>query len=212
MPLIVFEGIDGSGKTHQAKRLEETLLKQGLQVKRMVYPSSSPIGVLIRDIFEGRTFKELPGWRTMAHLFSADRDQQAPMLNQLLDDGVFVILDRYWMSGLAYQLAQALQTDGEDGPAAAAMSEYHKHLRAPDVTFILDVTVAEALRRKGKGDRFEKVQTLSLVREYYRRCGLAIRPSGQTLAGHVVYIDTERSPAVDTAERIRVTTENLFGC
>src|SRR5665213_3456608 len=101
---IAFEGIDGSGKSTQVKLLAERLEKAGLKVHTTFEPTESPMGKLIRDVFNHRMEAD---HRTIAALFVADRLNH--LLNKtngilkMLDEGYTVITDRYYLSSYAYQ-------------------------------------------------------------------------------------------------------------
>lgn len=101
---IVFEGIDGCGKSTQISLLEQHLKSKGIKVYKTCEPTSSVIGGAIRDTLAGavkRTSAEL------AALFLADRigHCQSPIngIKKYLSEGVTVICDRYYYSSFAYQ-------------------------------------------------------------------------------------------------------------
>lgn len=101
---IVFEGIDGSGKSTQVKMLKERMKKEGRDCYVTMEPTDSPIGSLIHQFMTGRIKTDN---RVIAALFVADR------LDHLLNDvngivnkisnGITVISDRYYFSSFAYQ-------------------------------------------------------------------------------------------------------------
>ena len=101
---IVFEGIDGSGKSTQIKLLAEKLRERGEKVYVTAEPTESVSGGLLRDALCGvanRTACE------MAALFTLDRIfhnvNPANGIEKMLRDGFYVICDRYYYSTLAYQ-------------------------------------------------------------------------------------------------------------
>lgn len=101
---IVFEGIDGCGKSTQAKLLTERLNLEGIPVYLTSEPSSRPIGKMIRDIFAHRMEADE---RTIAALFVADRLDHVinheEGIRTKLEQGFTVICDRYYLSSYAYQ-------------------------------------------------------------------------------------------------------------
>lgn len=101
---IVFEGIDGCGKSTQAKLLTERLNLEGIPVHLTSEPSSRPIGKMIRDIFAHRMEADE---RTIAALFVADRLDHVVNheegIRTKLEQGFTVICDRYYLSSYAYQ-------------------------------------------------------------------------------------------------------------
>ena len=100
---IAFEGIDGSGKSTQAKRLARLLENAGHKVYSTFEPTDNPIGKMIRDIFNHKMEAD---HRTIAGLFVADRlDHLLNKSNGILkklDEGYTVITDRYYFSSYAY--------------------------------------------------------------------------------------------------------------
>lgn len=164
MPLIVFEGIDGSGTTTISKRVAENYTKLGRETIWTCEPTTDIAGKLFREIFEGK-HGELPSWRAMMHLIQADREMHVERIKGALTKGQFVICDRYWLSTLVYQSVSA---DTEKDVAQKLITTLNVHIPQPDVTLILDVEVEEAQRRRNRpADLFEKNEFLKKVREAY---------------------------------------------
>lgn len=170
-PFIVFEGIDGAGTTTHSKALVERLTAKGVDAVWTCEPTKTAIGTFIREVFERKHGDVLPTWRTMALLFQADREQHVQELAKLRETHV-VVCDRYVLSTLVYQPLQGLIESGlltlenyEEqlrqagiGQAIQWVAGLNEHLELwPDITFLLDVPVDEAVRRKGdkRTDLFE---------------------------------------------------------
>lgn len=105
---IVFEGLDGSGKSTQIKRLSQCLKELGRKVYVTAEPTTSVTGGLIRDALTGnfqRDACELTG------LFLTDRiaHNVNPIwgIRKFLDEGWDIICDRYYYSSFAYQGAES---------------------------------------------------------------------------------------------------------
>ena len=100
---IVFEGIDGSGKSTQSSLLTAHLQARGLPCYRTFEPTDSPIGSLIHQMMTGRIRADN---KVIAALFVADRyDHLTNPLDgfkEKLDAGVTVVADRYYFSSYAY--------------------------------------------------------------------------------------------------------------
>lgn len=158
---IVIEGIDGTGKSTQAKRLGEWFRSQGREVVLSYEPTHGQWGKQLRDsMTQGRLSadKEL-------ELFIKDRKQHiATLIQPALDAGKVVILDRYYFSTMAYQGARGFdpQTIRERNEAFAPR---------PDLLLILDLDVDTAHRRIGvRGDsanEFEQREILTKCREIF---------------------------------------------
>ena len=104
---IVFEGIDGAGKTTQIKLLAENLAKIGVESYITAEPTDMPSGKIIREALAGR----LPATcAEMADMFVRDRvihnKDEEKGIDPHLDRGITVISDRYYYSSLAYQGAE----------------------------------------------------------------------------------------------------------
>ena len=164
---IVFEGIDGSGKSTQIRMLAEKLRAEGRHVYVTAEPTESVSGGLLRDALSGvfpRTACE------MAALFLIDRINHnvnpANGIKKMLDRGFDVICDRYYYSTLAYQ---GSATDFE---WVRKMNVDCPEIMRPDVCIFLDVSPEVGLSRIQKGDRgfteiYEKAETLRAVRKKY---------------------------------------------
>ncbi len=98
--LIVLEGMDGAGKTLQAKLLYERLLNRGEKVHSFREPGGTDFGNRIRDIL---LFGKNIGNETELFLFFSARAELARAVKPLLDRGDTVILDRWAYSSYAYQ-------------------------------------------------------------------------------------------------------------
>lgn len=102
--LIVLEGIDGSGKSTQARLLADRMRKEGIPFYVTMEPTDSPIGSMIRQVLTGRMQADP---RVIAALFVADRLDH--LLNEvngiagMAEKGTCVIMDRYYFSSYAYQ-------------------------------------------------------------------------------------------------------------
>lgn len=174
---IVFEGIDGSGKTLQAKRLAERLHQNDVPCLFTAEPSDGPIGRQIRSL------ASRPAPLEEARLFLADRrDHVERVIRPALAQGTTVICDRYVFSSVAYQGARGVDP-------AFILEENAKFAIPADVTFLLDIPVEVALERisahrGAEFSLFEKREDLEAVAAVYR--GLT-DPS-------LRHIDAHRSP------------------
>jgi len=101
---IVFEGLDGSGKSSQVKLLAEYLKDRGEKVYVTAEPSDTETGRYLRRILSGSLKKDM---HLQAALFLADRIEHITDpergIKQYLGHGYTVICDRYYYSSLAYQ-------------------------------------------------------------------------------------------------------------
>lgn len=158
---IVFEGIDGTGKSSQARLLGEALRQQGHTVQIERQPSDGPHGKRLRQSMEsGRLSKD-----EELELFIADRQQHVTeVINPALSRGEIVILDRYYFSNMAYQGARGFDV-------SEIRSKNEQFAPTPDILFILDLTVDLAIKRiNSRGDEtneFEQKETLEYCRNTF---------------------------------------------
>ena len=165
---IVFEGIDGSGKTTQAKALAEYLEARGHRVHLTAEPTSLPTGKLLREALGGKIKKSEC---EMALMFVEDRiahnKDAAEGIDALLDAGVTVICDRYYYSTLAYQ------GQSTDYAWVKEMNLSCPEIRTPDVCFFLDLTPAQSMARINRGrltqEIYENEEKLESVRQSFYR-------------------------------------------
>ncbi|MBN2244466.1 MAG: dTMP kinase, partial [Candidatus Aminicenantes bacterium] len=102
--LIVFEGIDGAGKTTQAEALMERLQKRGLRVLFLREPSEGKWGRLIR---QKAAQEDSLSPEEELDLFQKDRQENVRLnLKPALREKKIVLLDRYYFSTMAYQGAK----------------------------------------------------------------------------------------------------------
>lgn len=201
---IVFEGIDGSGKSTQIAALHEYLLSKGIPTERTFEPTDSVFGSLIRQCLRGEIETDE---KTIAALFVADRldhlHNQKNGLIRKINEGITVLSDRYYFSSYAYHGAY-LPMDwviGANRLAAEALR--------PDLTVFLDLAPEVAMERIGKRgeakERYEKLESLRLIRQKYFE---AFEKLSGTETVRIVNCD---GSAQETAQAVRaVVEETLF--
>ena len=137
---IVFEGIDGSGKSTQAKLLARRLEDLGIPVLLTAEPSDGPVGRIIRSL------TTRPEAEEEARLFTEDRrDHVERVILPALVEGRTVICDRYVHSSVAYQGARGVDQ-------AAILSAQRLFAPQPDVIFLLEIPAKIALARIGSDE------------------------------------------------------------
>lgn len=139
---ICFEGIDGSGKSTQAKLLADYFQQQNKTVYLTAQPTKHTIGKLIREAFSKKIALQEP---TIAALFAADRLEH--ILN--VEDGIIyqlqnqkvVICDRYYFSSYAYHSVHVpMQWVIESNKLAAQLCK-------PTATIFINVNAEAAWQR-----------------------------------------------------------------
>jgi dTMP kinase len=152
---VSLEGGEGVGKSTQLRRLADALRARGIDVVETREPGGSPGAEAIRRLLlEG----EVDRWtaETEALLFAAARsDHVARVIEPALQEGKWVLCDRFIDSSLAYQ-------GGAGGVGLAAVRQLHEigsHGFLPHRTLLLalppdEAAAREAARDRGNGDRF----------------------------------------------------------
>ena len=181
---ITFEGVDGSGKSTQARLLAERLRAEGREVVDTREPGGTEAGERIRELLlhSGR----LAPWAE-ATLFSAARAQLVDeVIRPALARGADVVCDRYLDSSLAYQgLARGLGVERVLGVNLTVTSGL-----LPDRTFLLLVPGEVAAQRRGRSpDRIEREGD-----EFAAEVDRAYREIAEIFAQRVVVLDGTAAP------------------
>lgn len=140
---ITFEGVEGSGKSTQAKLLAELLIKMGHKVTHTREPGWGELGELIRRVILDERDLELDPFSELC-LFCADRAQHVrDFIKPKLQEGEIVICDRYFDSTVVYQgYGRKLEKRLVNRIARASTLDL-----IPDVTFLLNLPVRAGLSR-----------------------------------------------------------------
>lgn len=178
---IVIEGIDGSGKSTQVKKIKDMFFDMDLPVHITRECTDNPIGKLLRDLY-------LPGKRkcderVINMLYAADRldhitNEENGMLHYL-ENGVNVVSDRYYLSSLAYDTYSYVGTS-DYYPALrdiANRNRVNMDLLTPDVTIYIDVYPEVASERIQKARGNEEItiyENLDKLNKIYKSYKLAI--------------------------------------
>jgi dTMP kinase len=176
---VCIEGLDGCGKTTQAKLLAKKLRKSHNAVYT-AEPSRGKIGTFIRNccLYGEKRLSTV----VEALLFAADRvehveNEVLPALNY----GRLVISDRYVYSSLAYQ--------GIAGLSIEWIEQINKHTLKPDLAVFIDVDPKTVMRRlKPQRSVMENIETQQKVRDVYLKFvakGKLVRLEGNRTKGEV---------------------------
>jgi len=173
MKFIVIEGIDGSGKSTQMKQLINYLESNSVPCKYLHFPrTDAPVfGDLIARFLRGDfgTIKEVDPY-LVALLYAGDRLDAAPLIKHWMDEGNFVVLDRYVYSNIAFQCAKI-----NDAMKRQALKDWimylefdYYHIPKPDLNIFLDVPfdfTRNNLSATRKGDDREYLKGMKDIHE-----------------------------------------------
>jgi dTMP kinase len=137
--LLALEGVDGSGKSTQAKLLAVSLMQRGREVVLTQEPTDGPVGLKLRRYLQGSSRYLSPNEEL--DLFLADRREHVEkLIKPALAAGRIVITDRYYYSTVAYQGALGLDP-------AEILAANEAFAPRPDLVFLLIIPVSQALAR-----------------------------------------------------------------
>ena len=206
MPLIVFEGPEGVGKTTQVRMLAEFLGAAGRKVVAVREPGGTPLGDQIRRLLLDPASDIVA--RAEGLLFMASRAQLVEReVTPALAAGATVILDRFFLSTYAYQVAgRRLPHEQIDAANRLAVGDLR-----PDLTLLLTMPVEDGLARaaqRGPNDRMEQADG-----DFHRRVATAFAEfagdawqRAHPEAGHIVTVDA-RGSVEEVFGRVRAATE-----
>ncbi|HEX2044221.1 MAG TPA: dTMP kinase [Gaiellaceae bacterium] len=189
---VTFEGVDGSGKTTQARLLADQLRSEGREVEHLREPGGTALGERVRDLLLGGA--AMAPWAEAA-LFAAARAQLVDeVIRPALARGADIVCDRYLDSSLAYQgLARGLGVE-----RVLQLNLLATGGLLPDRTFLILVPLEEALaRRDDEPDRIEREG-----RDFLEQVDRAYRELARVFPQRVLVVDGTLNPE-DMARLIR---------
>lgn len=147
----MLEGADGVGKTTQVERLIAHLRERGIDAVSLREPGGTPLGERIRAILLDLSGAGVND-RAELLLFLAARAQLVPEVTRELAAGRTVVLDRFFLSTYAYQIAGR----GLPEEDVRRINAFATLGRVPDLTVVLALPPEDARARAGEGDRIER--------------------------------------------------------
>ena len=164
---IVFEGIDGSGKTTQCRLLRDALQRNGFEVALTREPTDGKWGRKIREIASsGR--KGTPAEDEMTYFIKDREEHVREVIMPALEAGKIVVCDRYYYSTIAYQGALGL-----DPVQIRRLNEEENDFPRPDLVVYVDVEPEQSLKRisenraGGTNEGYEKKEFLEKVKRIF---------------------------------------------
>ncbi|MFH0922941.1 MAG: dTMP kinase [Candidatus Micrarchaeota archaeon] len=139
--LIVIDGVNASGKKTQVELLVERLCSQGKKAYAVHFPAyGTPFGQMVARYLNGEFGpREKVSFELASLLYAADRYNERSVIEGMLAEGAFVILDRYTQANLGYQTAEL---EGAEWKKAVKWLEaVESRLPQADAVFFLDVPI-----------------------------------------------------------------------
>ncbi len=161
--LIVFEGLDGCGKSTQLDLLSSRLRRATVDVVRTREPTDGPVGRRIREM--ARSGERVPPEQELDWFMEDRREHVREVIEPGLAAGAVVLCDRYWLSTVAYQGARGLDSD-------AIMRASEAEFPDPDLALLFEIPAAEGLARvRARGGiaepAFEELEFLARVEKVF---------------------------------------------
>lgn len=160
--LVVFEGIDGTGKSTQIQLLAQYLRARGIEVVTDFEPTRGQWGMKVRQA--ALSGERLSIEEEIDCLLQDRREHVRDFIEPALEAGTWVLLDRYYLSMMAYQ--------GASGANVEEIRQWNEEFATvPDVAFWLDIPLEMAMHRmnaRGNGhDAFENEPFLQACADVY---------------------------------------------
>jgi dTMP kinase len=192
--LLSFEGIDGCGKSTQLGLLHDRLLSMSIPTLALREPGGTHTSEAIRSILLDKQFDISPISEML--LFSAARAQLVnERIRPALENGMVVLLDRFYDSTTAYQ---GFGRQFIDIPTIEKLNTIATGGLTPDITFYFDLEVDAAFsRRSGEADRMEDAG-----RDFFDR----VRSGYIHLAQH----HKHRFRTLDSSRAMKVVQEEVW--
>ena len=198
---IVFEGIDGCGKSTQIDILTKTLNSKGIKTVATREPQRDrAVGRVLNSILKGN---EEVDPQVTAMLFAADRIDHITYkngINSMLRDGITVVCDRYYFSNFAYN------NESIDIKQIETLNSSAMNICKPDVHIFIDTPVDIALSRLNKRNSkelYENYEKLNNVRNNYFKLFDKYKNDE-----NIIIIDGQR-PIIEISKLILNIYENL---
>lgn len=200
---ITLEGGEGAGKSTQRAAIASALRRSGRQVVETREPGGSPGAEEIRDLFvqgePGRWDRE-----TEALLvFAARRDHLQRLIRPALEQGQWVICDRFADSTYAYQG----HGHGVDLESLRSLYHFIAGDLAPDLTLLLDLPAEAGLARAAERGSAQRFEALDLTFHQRVRQGFLLMAAQEP--ERFALLDASQPPAEVTEAIVRVLEERL---
>jgi dTMP kinase len=202
---ISLEGIEGTGKTTQAKHLSERLIHEGYEVALTQEPGGTVIGNRIREILLLPDHKEM-ATMTELLLYNAARAQHlAELIVPSINAGKVVITDRFTDSTIAYQG----YARGIDLGLIRSLDALATRGFSPDLTILFDLDVETGLMRNKGANKVDRLELEDV--EFHRKVREGFLRLAGAEPGRIHIVDASLSPGT-VSERIWEIVSEKIKC
>lgn len=201
---LVLEGVEGAGKTTQARLLTEWIGGLGLAVTATREPGGTAVGEAVRAVLLDRADLDIPSESELLLILAARSAFVRGVVGPALARGEVVVADRFSLSTLAYQGYGR----GLDLEEVRRLDAFARAGVEPDLTLVLDLAPEEGVTRQhaaGKGrDRIERAGT-----DFHARVAAGYRALSAVADGRVRAVDALGTPDAVQA-RVRSALHEAF--
>ena len=194
---VVFEGLDRSGKTTQADYFCHYLKNKVKNCQKIHFPDRDiPSGRKIDLYLKGEI--EMDDWE-IHHLFAQNRKELQDHIKVLLEDGIWVVCDRYIYSGVAYSAAKGMDMK--------KCMEADNGIIKPDITIFLDISPEVCSKRSNFGDeRYEEKEFQEKVYFYFQKL-----ISERYRKDNLIVVEGDNFGEWDVHREVLVKLDNFLG-
>lgn len=197
---IVLEGGEGAGKSSNLDYLQRLLEGRGLRVLRTREPGGTPLGEAVRGLLLDPAFAGMEARSELLLMFAARAQHVAQVIRPALDEGVWVISDRFTSSSYAYQGGGR----GLPNEAIAWLEAFVQDELRPDLTLLLDTPVEVGLARmRSRGEPEDRIEREG--RPFFERVRAAFLAQAEAAPGRFAVID-----ASEPLERVQVAMQRAL--
>lgn len=185
---IVFEGVDGAGKSTQREAVAKALKEAGIKVIVTREPGGTPFAERLREVLLSMHDETISGTAEMLTMFASRAQHLDQVIRPWLEKGAWVLCDRFVASSFAYQVRGRDLSGGLfDTLVKEVVGE-----TVPDVTFFFDLSEEKAVERlmarSGKFDRLD-----AETEEFFRR----VRAGYREIAARDGYVRIDAGRAIE---------------
>ena len=200
---ITMEGPDGSGKSTQIELLRGYLEEKGYDVIITREPGGTVISEAIREIILNKDFTEMSSMTELMLYASARAQLVSEVIGPAIDSGKAVISDRFVDSSVVYQgIARGLGVDTVYEVNSYAIQGYMS-----DITFLLDLSAEEGVRRKKDQKELDRMEQESL--DFHRKVVEGYRTLAEKSPDRIIRIDATL-PIEEIYDTIRGNVEKAL--
>lgn len=192
MSFLVFEGLDGSGKSTLMDKLEISLKKQQIRVLRTREPGGTSLGDEVRQLIL-RTEGEAPTPRAELLLYQAIRAQHVDkVIKPAMERNDWILCDRFAASSIAFQAGGRAILEKD----VSWLNQFSTEGLVPDLTVLLDLSVEKSTERRQQREQKTGIQADRIENEkidFHQRVRRSFLEQAKQSPEKWIVLDAEKS-------------------